>query len=187
MIEGLRATYQKYGMVQIKTALIKIIKEDNYIYVSNGGNNMYRERIKENISSSEVFNIINNIINVKPYMKFFKLEDKINAFCNKLFSNDLPFLLDDICKVTLSNYSEFQVQRALEEFIKSGKVDYFSRFKDGNTDVNYRDKLKMFDRKSFPRVIISALNNKGIDTRNIPYQDICKTYAKALAQEQITL
>ncbi len=187
LIDGLRATYQKYGMNQVKRALINIIESSDYSYITNGGENKFRQRIKENISPSEVSYIVDNIIKTKSNMNFFRLEDKISAFCNDLFSNDLPFLLDEICRVTLSNHGEFQVESALDNFMKSGKLDCFSRFKDGNTAVNYRDKLKMFDRRTFSDVILLSLNNKGINTENMRYQDICKTYARALAQEQITL
>ncbi len=187
LIDGLRATYKKYGLAQIKTALNDIINYNNYSLITNDGNKRYRQRIRENISSSEVSNIVDNIVKAKSKMKFFRLEDKISALCSDLFLDDLPFLLDEICNVTLSNRGEYQVQRALEEFIKNGNLNYFSRFKDGDTSINYRDKIKMFDRRTFQDTICTSLNNKGIDTGNIAYQDICRIYARALEQAQIKL
>ncbi len=186
LINALRATFSKYGINQVRTALIQIIKFNNYGFVTNGGpNNRYRENLKKYLTPEDIMDIINIVNKAKNDMKFLTVEDKINAFCMELFRNELPFILDDICGVTLENYGASQVSMALNEYMRTGSGRYFSRFKNGDQSINYRDKLRMFDRTSFMKVVFDSLTNKGIEAKNIPYQELLHVYADAIAKEKI--
>ena len=186
LLNALRATYKKYGYDQVRYALTQIVKYNNYSYITNGApNEMFRANLRKHLTPDDVLEVINTINQVKTGMSFYTVEDKINAYCMDLFSSDMPFILDEICMVTMENHSEFQLQTALNVFINSGDSSYFSRYKGQDSSVNFRDKLKMFDRQTIQEAMISSLGNKGVYASNLSGQELCQMYVSALSRSQV--
>jgi hypothetical protein len=185
LVSALRSTYQKYNMEQVKHALIRIIKDNDYHFITNGGIRGLRDKLVANVSQSEVLEYVKAISMANSDVRFLNVEDMIDVFCDRMFENEYPFVLDDICKVTLENYNEEQVAKALKSFIDEGRTDCFSRYRNGYTGVNYRSKLSMFNKQSIISTLSSSLRNKGINPYGMSVDEMCNYYAHMLSMERI--
>ena len=186
LLDALRATYEKYGIDQVRTALIQIVKYNDYSYITNGGEkNLFRVKLRKNLTPDDVLSVINTINQVRTGKTYHTVDDKITAYCMDLFASDLPFILDDICMATLEKYDENQLISALTTFIQSGNTRFFTRFRGHDSSVNFRDKLSIFDGQTIQEAMISSLANKGIYAANLSGYELCRIYANALSRGRV--
>lgn len=188
LIDALSATYNKYGMNHLIVAVQKIVNNNNFGCITNlDENHKFRKKLMNNVSSSEVLSIIDRMVNSNGVVRFNNIDDEIVYFCNHLFTYQLPFMLDEICNVTMENHGLAQVTQALSNFINFGNINYFSRFKGKDTKINYRERMKMFDRRNLYNVLAQSLNMKGINIDNVPFQDLPQIYAGVLEREMYSM
>ncbi len=187
IMDALKTTYFKYGLAQVKAALREIIGRCNYGYISNGNANIkYREELKDKVAPRDFEHFIEEFLMMSKIENIdeMSINQQIDVFCNISFSDQLPYILDEICGVTLENHGQEQVESAINNFIYSGSSRFFSRFSKNDKTVNQRDKLKFFNRLTMNGIIRKALLLKGIDISNIPDEALAGTYSMALAQSK---
>ena len=182
IIDCLKVTFEKYGINQVKDAIFNIIENDDYTYITNNGENLYREKLKKNVSKDDMKDYLiqsckSREIDINEFMT---TQDMVDAYCDNIFYGSAPTLLDDICRVTLENHGIKQLQDAITRFINTGKIDRFSRFKNGDSSVNYREKLSFFNKITFLCSIDASLYNKGIDSSDMSLDDKINCYVTKL-------
>ena len=179
--DALRDTYEKYGMEHLVNALIKILRNNDYSGISN--EKEYRDLLERYISKDELDKLISYNIKTIYGREFTNIKDKLNAYCSYLFENQMITKLDEMCEVTLQNSGEKQLRRAIEEYIRTGNPNGFSRFKN-NDSKNYRDNCEYIPQQAMISVIRKSLKVKGIDASYISNDTLAQIYAQTLRESR---
>ena len=179
--DALRDTYEKYGMEHLVNALIKILRNNDYSGISN--EKEYRDLLERYISKDELDRLISYNIKTIYGREFTNIKDKLNAYCSYLFENQMITKLDEMCEVTLQNSGEKQLCGAIEEYIRTGNSNGFSRFKN-NDSKNYRDNCEYIPQQAMISVIRKSLKVKGIDASYISNDTLAQIYAQTLKESR---
>lgn len=168
-MKAVTATYKKYGVDQVKYAIFKAINNGNYSCFTSGGEDL-RNRLKNNVSSKEMFNMIYDIVSKKVgKVDGMDLETLVNRFMSLSFGNSLATSLNAICNATLQKYGSDQLRNALSDFYHYGATSRFTRRSlNPNDPTNYREMLRNFDNE----LIISTIKSElQISNGNIEYMN----------------
>ena len=183
-MDAMKATLKKYGIIQVQEAVYMAIAKGDYSYFTNGDRVVkYRAGLIKNVTPSEIGTMVYSSLEASLGRNGITgdLRRNVDNFCNLVFRNSQALLLDEICSVTLENYSSDQVRTALVEFIRTGHTGKFSRFvKGGDVGVNYRDMVSRLDRNEVANLIKRSLALKGkkIEKESLYY--LVDEYAKAI-------
>ena len=180
--DTLIATYQKYGMDQVHTALMKAIRNNDYGYFTNEG---YRNMLRKNVSRNEIEQMISSNVHTIFGREYTNLRDMIYAYCSYLLEDQMVFRLDEMCEVTLENRGIDFLKRAIEGYCSSGNPRNFSRFKQGDTTGrNYRENCRYIPQHSMITAVRKSLKSKGIDASYIPNDRLAQMYVQALQESR---
>lgn len=186
-LDTLRETYKKYGIRQIKSAIVHAINDGDYGYFTRGtGKTKYRENLEKFVNGEELFNMINDRLKLfmDPEAISVSIDGVASQFCDILFSNELTFMLDEISNVTLEAHDEKQLEYALNKFLYTGKTGAFSRYKGDDTSINYRNKMARFDNKTILDIVSKSLRIKGVDTSGIDTKGLVNVYVNKLVESK---
>ena len=184
LVDSLRATYLKYGIRQVVEALKEIIKYKSYVGITNGGQNeLFRERLEKNVNPSDIVKIIDNMTVASRHAVYEDIDDKATIYSYGLFSNELPFALEDICKTTLEKRGISQVAYAIRLFLRNGNTMGFSRFRGDNFEVNYRAMMSAFTPKTLRETIKSSLSKRGLFDEKMSEDEMIDLYSSCLDKQ----
>lgn len=179
--DTIRATYEKYGIHQAVTALMKVITANDYSYFTNGQVG-YRDFLRKNVKKDEINNMIKNGVQ-GIYRKIFpNLKNMIESYCRYYFEDGMVAKLDEMCEVTLENHGPEFLQGSINRYCRTGLWDSFSRFKKGDASGrNYRNNCRYIPAESMLATVRKSLKAKGIDASYISNENLATMYAQALA------
>lgn len=182
-LDAVFATYDKYGGIQAKEAIIHAINGD-FGGFTNGkeGQIKYRNELKKNISSEEIKYFIDTSIKIINGKTTGNVRDDISEYVTTLFKNRMANDLDEICSVTIENHDEEQLHEALNNYISNGNAKGFSRYSDGNKEVNYRKKLMAYSEEDLSKSMSFSLALKGINASGLDEDKMIKTYVCMLSK-----
>lgn len=180
--EAFRATYNKYGLEQVVTA-VGAACSGNYEYITNGRKDqLFRDRMNKHVNGREVSKFVSdNLLGVESNKSNEITMDQIKEFCHVKISGDLTSVLDKICRVTFEKYGIDQVKRAIRHFASEKNPCYFSRYHGNNQEVNYRDKIKYFDNILLFNTMKKTLESKGLDVSRYGASQLIESYVDSLA------
>ena len=182
-MDAIKNTFSHYGIKQIKDAIFYIIDEEDYTFISNKDCDYnIRALLKDNVMPGDIVKYIDNYLRNKNQLDMrLKIKEKIDLYVNQLFSNQLTILFDEICTLTLEKYGDVALRNAIKNFINKNETKGFSRF-GLNSDINYREKLSMFDRKSMYGIMYESLINKGVMVDLMEIDDLIELYVSELSK-----
>ncbi len=186
-LDTLRETYKKYGIKQIKSAIVNAINDGDYgFFIRGTGNTKYRENLRKFVSGEDIFNMINDRLKLfmDPNAISISIDGVASQFCDILFSDELVFMLDEISNVTLESRGKEQLEFALNQFLYTGKTSAFSRYRNGDTSINYRNKMARIDNKTILDIVSKSLRIKGIDTSTLDTKDLINIYINKLIESK---
>ena len=185
--DTIKATYNKYGMHQVVTALMKATTANDYSYFTNGTKG-YRDFLRKNVKSEEIKKMISMSI-IGIYKKqYTNLRDIIVDYCRYYIEDDMTEKLDEMCEVTIENHGIIFLAGAVDRYCRTGKTDSFSRFKKGDkSGRNYRDNCKFIPPESMLYTIRKSLRQKGVDTTYISNDMLGQIYANALSDSKYSI
>lgn len=184
-LDAIKATYIKYGIEQVKKALIEILNNNNYEYITNGNYN-YRIVLANNYSNDKIKNYIYEIagaMNISAQNK--NTNDLVEFLCLVLFNSDLSYKFDEACMATYYKYGEKATTNAIKKLIFEKNPNYFTRFSN-NTEYNYREQLVSMDYNSIIYAISNSLVSRGINISNTPIENIIDKYVEVVIQNNYT-
>lgn len=178
--DTIKATYEKYGLIQAVTALSHAINREYYNYFTNGYAK-YREQLKQNVSGQEIKTYIEKTLSQVSTKIYENVYEMARDYCEIFFKEDSVAKLDEMCQVTLDNYDMSFLKGAIHNFIFYGKTNGFSRFKKNTKDEkNYRENCKHFDSKTMLSTMRRSMQMKGINTNVIRDDELISCYVNAL-------
>lgn len=179
--DTIKATYEKYGLYQVKTALYNAITKGNYNNFTNG-NKKYRQQLTINVTPEEIKEFMLETMKTITNNEYFDISELVNDYCSFYLKDLLIYKLDDMCQVTLDNYGTQALAGALNKYIYFKQTNGFSRFrKDGIDKINYREYCKYFEPKTMLRTLRESLHMKGIDTSIIKNEQLIGYYSNVLS------
>ncbi|MGM9877554.1 MAG: hypothetical protein ACI33S_02790 [Bacilli bacterium] len=180
-LKTVSATYNKYGPEQVKFAILRAIKNNDYGYFTSANQNL-RNKLKNNVNSQEMHNIIFDIVTNKfGIVNGISLDDLINRFISLSFENALVNNLNNICIATLQKYGVEQLRTALYSFYHFGITNRFTRRSNNPNDLtNYRDMLSSYNKVTFIDTIKNYLSFSGINIENMKEDELMNYYADYL-------
>lgn len=180
--DTIKATYEKYGMHQVVTALMQVITSNNYSYFTNGREG-YRDFLKANVRKDEIEKMISYNIQSVYRRQYTNLRDMIEDYCRYFFEDGMVSKLDEMCAVTLENHGTNFLQGSINRYCRTGLWDSFSRFKKGDrSGRNYRDNCRYIPQQSMLATVRKSLKAKGIDASYISNENLSAIYAQTLAE-----
>lgn len=181
--DALTATYQRHGMDHLVGALMKILRNNDYSSITNV--NGYRDLLTKYISKDELERLISYNVHTIYGRGYTNIREKLNAYCNYLLEDQMIQKLDEMSEVTLQNSGEIQLIGALEDYIRTGNTNKFSRYRQGdNTKKNYRDNCEFIPQQSMISAIRKSLKVKGIDASYISNDTLAQIYAQTLRKSR---
>lgn len=185
--DTIKATYEKYGLNQVVTAIMKAISSNDYSYFTNGTKG-YRDFLRKNVKSEEIKQMISTSI-IGVYKKeYTNIRDIVMDYCRYYVQDTMIGKLDEMCLVTLDNHGTKFLTGSIGRYCATGRVDSFSRFKRGDASGrNYRDNCKFIPPESTLLAIRKSLRQKGIDTTYISNDMLAQIYANALSGSNYTI
>ena len=181
--ETIKATYFKYGIGQVQTALYEAATNNNYIYFTNNGDKKCRDRMQRSVKPQDIIAFINNMSKKSKT----SLKGKIIEVCAKMFPLDSCVILDDACRCTIEKYGELQCAGAIRKYINLGDISSFSRFRGGDKSINHRENIRRLGRSILPNIMLRSLANRSIDFDPNNGQDLASFYSSVVAQELYAL
>lgn len=160
---AINATAEKYGINQVKAALINAIDFNDYTYFSNKNENNYQNLLFENVSPKELLNYIKEFINLDnnelPTNEY--VEAFINVYNNKLLLNTfVDNEIKQVFLVTYLNYDKGQLSNAIISYINGGQANGFSRYSN-NSNINQREIIIKYTPDQLLNYIINYLSQHG--------------------------
>lgn len=182
--DTITATYEKYGMRQVTVALMKVLSANDYSYFTNGHVG-YRDFLQKNVKKEEIYKIIEASIKNIYRKQYTNIKDMVDDYCKYYLSDGLVSKLDEMCAVTLENYSAEFLRGSINEYCISGKTTCFSRFKRGDTSgINYRYNCKYILPENILIAIRKSLRAKGVDTSYISNNELSSLYVQKLVESK---
>ena len=187
-ITALEATYKKYGLAQIKSALKSIVYYNDYNYITNGNNGeMYRDLLEGNVSRKEIVKIMQEKVGIlsKAEIDSKESDEKlIEKFINKMFSHQTEISLERICEVTLQKHGDEWLNKAIIKYIIHGDPSGISRFDGEVQNINYRYEITKYSGVDIIRLMRIFLAKEGIDVRDNTFEEVIKKYVSELAKNR---
>ena len=183
----IKATYEKYGIKQVITAIMKAITVNDFGYFTNGTQG-YRDFLKQNVTKDEINKMIATSI-IGIYKKqYTNLRDIVVDYCKYYVEDNMVSKLDEMCEVTLENHGTEFLSGSINRYCRTGKIDSFSRFKKGDkSGRNYRDNCRYISPESTLYIVRKSLKQKGVDTTYISNDMLSSIYANALSDSKYTI
>ncbi|MBQ4584426.1 MAG: hypothetical protein IJA94_06020 [Bacilli bacterium] len=200
-LSALRYTYEKHGIEWIRDNLSSGFSGD-YHWISRGnGRYSLRALMIENVSGLEFNQYYEEILAINNFKKneevksneltedtmiFSKIDEEIinqknDLFIDAVFGNENIVLLEQTSLVTLNKHGNEQLAFAINEFVKRGIANGFTRFKSVDDKVNYREYLNRFNQESIIKTMMKSLGLRGIDTSVLSLEDIINVYTDILS------
>lgn len=182
-LDTIFATYDKYGSTQAKEAIMHAISGD-FSGFTNGKDDQikYRNELKKNVSKEEIKYFVDTSVKIISGKNADNIRDDISQYVTTLFKNRMANNLDEICAVTIENHDEEQLDSALNEYIKNGNVKGFSRFSNGDKEVNYRKKVGEYSKEDLIKSMNFSLALKGINANGLDEEKMIKVYSSILSK-----
>lgn len=178
-LESIKATYKKYGINQARYAIIRIINDNDYDFITNETPEFrYREQLKSTVSPTEIKNYIKTTLNIIDR----DLNDNdIDKYLFYILSDELVETFKQCCIVTLEKYNKKQLITAINKKIFNNDSDYFSKYSsDNNQTINYREIIKNYTPEVIRNAMLILLSYYGIDKTNSNNKEIIGTYVDLL-------
>ena len=184
-MKAVMATYSKYGIEQVKYAILKAINSGDYSSFTSDHENL-RSRLKNNVSSRDMFNMIYDIVEKRiGKVDGIDLETLVNRFTSLSFGNSLATSLNAVCNATLQKYGPEQLRRALNDFYRYGTIERFTRKSlNPNDPTNYRKIISNFDRSSLISTIKSNLQITGANIEYMNEEGLINFYVDYLSNSR---
>ena len=134
-LKSIKATYNKYGIRQVISAIQTLVRVNSFEMFTNGDDH-YRIRMQQALNKFDVLGIISKSLNVDINDIDSK---KIILFCYKVFGGDLYKKIHQSCMVTFEKYGKNQLLNALNSVQLINTYDGFTRSSLNPEDpTNYR-------------------------------------------------
>lgn len=184
-MKAVTATYSKYGIEQVKYAILRAINSDDYSFFTSNNENL-RSRLKNNVSSRDMFNMIYAIVEKRiGRVDGIDLETLVNRFISLSFGNSLATSLNAACNATLQKYGPEQLRRALNDFYRYGVIERFTRRSlNPNDTTNYREIISNFDKSSLISTIKSNLQITGTNIEYMNEEGLINFYVDYLSNSR---
>lgn len=163
--DAIKATFLKYNMNQIMTALKKLLENNDYSLFTNGnGEVKYRHVLRENVTKEDAIKYISSGLPEETEIDY----QSVLYYCQSLLKKESLTDFCDGCLITLNNYSENQLKKGLIKKITDNDVSCFSRYSKTDTyhEKNYRTIIASYDKNG-----IINLMKLFLDLKNIQYDE----------------
>ena len=145
------ATYNKYGFLQVNTAISNAINNNNYRFFTNGDRG-YRKQLALNVTREEIVSFVTKYVdNGKKDIS----GNDVDIFCYKLFGKKLLETINKVCLYTLDKEGEERLKEILKSMILWNRND---KFPDDIVDnTTYQDIMNQFLGKNVWEIIKMSL------------------------------
>ncbi len=187
LVDALKATYLKYGIIQVRAALESAVIDDDFSKFSNGDGLKLRDKIRNNLTSKDIMQIIKYALPNFIYPKLIAKDEigKITQFVNILFENQLVLELDESCLATVEKYDAEYLEKAIRKYMSYGDPTGFTRHL-GNSKINFRETIMKIKHTDFLNYIKISLKLKGYDIDDEIEADIPGIYANTISNSRYT-
>ena len=187
LIDALKATYMRYGLIQVETALYHAVNNNDYSYFTNAGELALRDKLKKNVSKEDIMQIVKYALPnfVKQEQMPRENNKKLAKFVEVLFQNEAVMSLDEACLATLEKYGQASLVSAIYKFLTYNDSTGFTR--QGNTlrKVNYRDQIIRIGKEKLLEYLKKSIQLRGFEMEDIP-RNIVQTYVEVLNNSRYT-
>ena len=185
--DAIKATYDKYGMLQARGALVAIIAKSNYMLITKGDNSInYRKKLMDNVSKEDIVKYIKASaaalgVNSEGLTNIEMLDEVLN----RIFVNDETMKFHEACTVTLDNHGPKQLVGAIDSYFTYMDANSFSRYKlDGNNEKNYREEVLKINPDKVIDIMKNYLRFYGIHTENLTGEQVTNVYVDCMIRSK---
>lgn len=180
-IDAVMATFDKYGYLQVQTAIHRVLEQGDYSYFTNGPSKTpnYRDLLQDYVSSADIKKYMDATLFVVDDL-YQTQEELISKYLNTILENALSHQLDEICRVTYQRHGVDKLRTALSEYSIFGYIGGFSRYDGNDQTINYRENMNNFSLDTFDRAMRDSLSNQGIECENLDIDVLIDLYAKQI-------
>ncbi len=187
LIDALKATFIKYGILQAERALYNAGSFEDFGYFTDGGNLKLRGKLKNNVTKEDIMQIVKyalpNFLKPKEIAK--DNDGKIEQFVKVLFEDQLLLSLDEACLATLEKYGAESLERAINKFISIGDPIGFTRQGNYPGRVNYREQVIKIGKDRFVEYMKKSIQLRGYDAEDIG-NNLVSAYIEVLKNSRYT-